>query len=140
MRNTPRLLLVAGILATVILLSFAFLTPHAREVTNAPLLPMIAPPTPVVAVHDTFKKGTHTITGSIVAPNACTVISADAAPITGADASTTESILVAISMPEDSGICLQVPTEMPFSVTLDAVAELPISVTVNGVSASTTAL
>jgi hypothetical protein len=93
---------------------------------------------PSVALRDTFKKGIHAITGSIEVPNVCTTVNAEATLV--GTASTTQSILVAISMPEDSGICLQEATPVSFGVTLNAPVHLPITVTVNDNVATTTSL
>jgi hypothetical protein len=92
---------------------------------------------PSVVVRDVFKKSVHTLTGSIEMPNACTTLSVEAS-VQG-NASTTEYILIAISMPDDAGICLQLPTNRDFNTTLSASADLPIIVTVNGAPATTTA-
>jgi len=83
-------------------------------------------------------KGVHTITGSLVAQNACTTVLAEATLV--GDASSTQNILVAISMPKDSGICLQKETTLKFSTTITAPARLPIVLQVNEVLATTTAL
>jgi len=130
-----RLWASAGIIATVILIAFALSVPHTRDVA-VKLLPTVAPIVPTVTLHDAFKKGLHTILGSIKAPNACTPVSASASLV--GNASSTQSILVAISMQSDSGICLQVPTLVNFKTTVSAPANLPITATVNGSLASTT--
>jgi hypothetical protein len=78
----------------------------------------------------------HTISGMVEAPDACTAASSTAV-LTG-DASDTQAIRVDITMPADTGICLQVPTTLKYSTTIAAPANLPISATVNGAAASTT--
>lgn len=125
----------AVIIAAVILIAFAFSAPHTRDVGTRPA-PPAAKSVPVVTVHDSFAKGVHTITGSLEAPDACTPVSAQAA-LSGT-ASTTESVLVALSLTEDEGVCLQVPTRVNFKTTVSAPASVPIVVTVNGAVASTT--
>ncbi|TSC71092.1 MAG: hypothetical protein G01um101449_160 [Parcubacteria group bacterium Gr01-1014_49] len=131
-----RLGTAAGIIALVILFGFVLSVPRAREVAEAPQIQTEAE-VPTVSLRDTFKKGVHTITGSIEAQNACMTASAQAS-VTG-DATSTESILVAITMPVDTDFCLQVPTRVPFQTTVAAPARLPIVVTVNGATASTSA-
>jgi len=129
-----RLWTAAAIIALVVIVGFAFSVPHTRDVAKTTKeLPENVPP---VALHDTFKKGLHTITGSIKTSNACTTITANAT-VTGA-ASGAKSILVAISMPKDAGVCLQLPTTVGFSVAISAPAHLPITATINGSEASTT--
>ena len=136
MRHT-RLWIIATIIAGIILVSFALSVPHTRDVTEAPAVQRAAS-VPSVSLHDTFKKGLHTITGSIKAPNPCTSLSTD---VTFNDAaSTTAYILVKISMPEDSGVCLQQSADLTFSATVTAPAGTPITVLVNGSLATTTPL
>lgn len=128
-----RLWIAVAIIALVVLVSFVLSVPHTRDVQEGPVLESIAK-IPSVTLQDIFKKGLHTITGSIETPNACTVVSADASII--GDASSTESILVAISMPDDAGTCLQLPTPVTFKTTISTLADLPLTVTVNGVTAT----
>lgn len=130
-----RLWISAVIIAVVVLISFAFSVPRAYDGIK-PTETTITPVAPFVTVRDIFKKGTHTISGSIEAPNACTTIDTQVLYI----ASSTEHILVTISMPEDVGICLEVPAVLKFSATVDAPAGLPTIVMVNGMTASTTSL
>lgn len=133
MKHT-RLLSAATIIAIVVFISFVLSVPRTRTVVEtAPRYTETV--VPLVTLRDTFKKGSHTITGSIEAPNACTSVSAEAS-ITG-DATSTESILVAITMPVDEGVCLQLPTRTTFQTTLEAPAGLPLTVTVNGAMATT---
>lgn len=131
-----RLWISAGIIAFVILTTFILLVPHTRdiEVTSLPAVATVKVPS--ITLHDAFKKGLHTISGSIEALNACTPVSASANIIS--NVSSTQSILVAISVKSDSGVCLQIPTRISFQTTVSAPANLPIIVTVNGSSATTT--
>ena len=130
-----RLWASAGIIAAVILIAFALSVPHTRDVAVKPL-PIVASIVPTVTLHDAFKKGMHTISGSIETPNACTPVSASASLV--GNASTTQSILVAVSTQTDLGICLQVPTLTNFKTTVSAPANLLITATVNGLVATTT--
>jgi len=130
-----RLWVLAAIIAFVIFTGFILSVPHTRDVSK-PLPSSVAMDVPTVSLHDSFKKGVHTITGSLQAPNACAAVTAEAT-LEGA-ASTTGSILVALSLPRDSGVCLQVPTKINFTATINAPARLPITATVNGAAATTT--
>lgn len=134
--NHTRLWIAAAIIAFIVIVSFALSVPHTRDVPLTTTLQTESTNTPVVTLHDSFKKGVHTITGSIEAPNACTVLDAEAKLLNGA--SSTDGILIEISMPEDSGICLQIPTRLNFSTTISAPANIPITATVNGLIATTT--
>ena len=133
-----RLLVVAAILAGVILASFALSVPRARD--TAPLTDdeNSSVETPAVALRDSFRKGVHTITGSMKAPNACTTASASAALV--GDASNPTGILIEISLPEDTGVCLKRSTTVNFSTTIAATAALPLTATVNGVAATVSSL
>ncbi len=126
---------MAAIIAGIILIGFVLSVPHTREIPGASLSESTTPHISSVSLHDSFKKGLHTITGSIEVPNACASVIAEAS-LTG-EASTTSRILVAILLPEDTGVCLQVPTVMHFSTTISAPAGLPIEATVNGIAATT---
>ncbi|MDP2655250.1 MAG: hypothetical protein Q8P17_01680 [bacterium] len=136
--NRMRLWVSAAIIAFVILVVFALSVPHTRDVKVDVELPLDTENVPSVVLRDSFKKGIHTISGSFEAPNACTSVNASATLV--GDVSSKESILVTISMPSDSGVCLQAPTRTSFQTTVSAPANLPISVTVNGFLASTTSL
>lgn len=128
--NRARLWVAAGIIALVVLVSFAFSAPHTHDVAVTQSANTAAS-VPTVALHDAFKKDTHTITGSLDVPNACTTVSAVAA-------TTSEGIRVMISVQAEAGVCLQLPTRANFSATLAAPAHAPITATVNGVRATTT--
>lgn len=132
-----RLWIVATIIAGIILTAFVITVPRAgdipeqRPTTESEIVP------PEVRVRDTYKKGTHAITGSVEAPNACTVLSAAALYD---EAASTPAIRIALSMPEDTGICLQQSVMLTFSVTVAAPANMPITATVNGAEATVTIL
>ena len=134
-----RLGIAAAIIAAVIFIGFVLSVPHTRDVIQVPKKDSsAASSTPLVTLHDAFKKGLHTITGSVEAPDACTAVTASSTLV--GDASSTESIRVDISFPADTGICLQLPTPVDFRVTIAAPEYVPLTATVNGVAASTTAL
>ena len=132
--NHTRLWAAATIIALVVIISFVLSVPHTRDLA-VPQAESAAATIPSVTVRDSFKKGVHTISGSIEAPDACTTVSAKAS-LTSA-ASNTESILVEISTLDESGICLQLPTRISFQTTVTAPARTPITVTVDGAVATT---
>ena len=133
-----RLWLAATIIALALIIGFVLSVPRTRDVGETVPPRSAETIAPSVALRDSFKKSVHTITGSIEAPNACAIVSANATFLN--EASSTESILLEISLQEDSGVCLQIPTSMSFSATVNAPADLPIAVTVNGAPATATAL
>jgi len=130
-----RLWIAATIIAFLIVVSFVFSVPHTRDVVRESA-PQSVTTVPLVTLRDVFKKGLHTITGSVEAPNACSIVTAQA-NLQG-DASSTQSIQIALSMPVDTNVCLQLPTRMNFSTTITAPAQIPITATVNGLVATTT--
>ncbi|MCX6790521.1 MAG: hypothetical protein NTV60_03290 [Candidatus Kaiserbacteria bacterium] len=129
-----RLWVVATIIASIILAGFALSVPRAKDGSLPPKVPEPIESIPAVTVRDVLKKGVHTITGSLLAPTACTSIEATASLVKD------EYILVSISMPKDSGVCLEEATTVSFSTTLVTPNTLPIKTTVNGKEASTTEL
>ena len=131
--NHSRLWILATIIALAIMLGFVVSVPHTRDIATAPL-ENIVQVAPVVSLNDSFRKGLHTISGSLTVPNACTFVTAR--PVLTNNASSTDGILVELSFPVDTGVCLQVHTRTNFSTTLNAPARLPISVMVNGVVAT----
>lgn len=133
---TPRHLWAAAFLiGIIILIGFILSVPHtSRDVGKAVEQVTEAPHIPTVALKDSYKKGTHTLSGSLTAPNACATASVSATSTQGA-------ILLSLTLvTDDKTVCLQTPTDIKFSTSLNASASLPITVTVNGVIASTTAL
>lgn len=133
--NRKRFWAAAAIISVLILVGFIFSVPHTRDLqVKQAALPI--PPVPVVTLHDTYKKGTHTITGTVSVPNACTPIKAQANPI--GTASSTTSIQMVITYSADAGLCLQVQTPVHFETTVVAPSNIPITANVNGQVASTT--
>ncbi len=133
-----RLWVAATIIALFIIIGFVLSVPHTRDVAETQVTATASSDVPSVTLRDTFKKGVHTITGSLLAPNACTTVSAQST-LQGS-ASSTESILVEVSMSNDVGVCLQLPTEVSFQTSLSAPAGLPFTVMVNGSPATSSVL
>jgi hypothetical protein len=132
---TLRIALAVFVAVVIIIAAFAFFTPHAnRGGEQAPSASIVQKPVPDVSLSDSYKKGMHTISGSIMAPTPCTSVTADASVASGTPA----VISVTISMPSDAGICLQQATVVPFKVSAAAGADAIIAAYVNGAPASTT--
>ena len=134
MRHT-RLWVTTTIIAGIILVWFLLSAPHTRDVI-VPVAEQSAISIPSVTVHDSFKKGTHTITGSLVAPTACTSLTATAT--FDDSASSTNRIQIDIAMPKDTGVCLQQPSTLTFSTSIAAPVNMPMVILVNGAVATTT--
>ena len=126
-----RLWLASAIIIIVLVVGFVLSVPHTSEVIEKVTTQSKESRVPLVQLHDTFRKGVHTITGSIEVLNACAGVTAESSR-TG-----DESILVAISVSEDSNVCLQIPTDISFSTTVPAPANIPITATINGAPATT---
>lgn len=137
MRQT-HLWIAASIIAGIILVSFMLSVPHTRDSASEKISPATTSSVPKVALNDSFKKGLHTISGSIEVPNACTEVQVEATLVT--TSSSTQNILLAIKVPPNSGICLQEKTIMKFLTTITAPAAIPLVATVNDVAATTTEL
>ncbi|MDO8231736.1 MAG: hypothetical protein Q7T37_00835 [bacterium] len=133
-----RLWVAAAIIALVVIIGFVLSVPHTRDITET-LQGSTATTIPQVTVRDSYKKGVHTITGTVEMPNACATVSAEANIAIGSDASSTPNILVAVTMVDDEGVCLQLPTQASFKTSVSTTtARLPLVVTINGAVATTT--
>ena len=135
--RTKRLFVAATIIAGIVFAWFALSVPRAGVVIPEQKAEIAAFKVPSVTLRDVFKKGTRTLNGSIVVPTVCTTVSA----LATLDATSTPSrIILSLSIPEDTGICLQREATASFLTTLVAPADVPVEVNVNGVLATTTAL
>lgn len=126
-----RLWVAATIIAVFVFVGFILSVPHTRDVGEVLSQQNGETEIPSVSLRDSFKKGLHTIIGSLQTPDACTVVTAEASADAG-------SIFVTLSTQRDAGVCLQVPTDVNFRATVSAPPGLPIVVTVNGAMATTT--
>lgn len=133
-----RLLIAAAIIAIILIVGFMLSVPHTRDVIHPSVTQSKTNAPPAVELHDIFKKGTHTISGTIEAPDACATVTAGASLV--GDASSTQGILITISVPKNTEVCLQLPTTKTFSTTIAAPAHTPITATVNGSEANVTVL
>src|SRR3989344_2139458 len=108
-----RLWVAALIIAVAVIGGFALSVPRAREIPEPSGSATAASPIPVVTLHDSYAKGVHSITGSLVAPNVCASLTASASV-------ESERIVLDLAMPADPQLCLQVPTKLTFSVSVKA--------------------
>jgi hypothetical protein len=136
MISRMRLSLSAVIIIFIILIAFAFSVPRTRDADMESLNAVATTTIPLVSVKDSYRKGVHTISGAILAPNACRAVTSSAS--LAGDATSAQSILVSLTVEGDSDICLELPSEIEFETTIEAAADLPITVTINGVHATTT--
>ncbi|MGH7175036.1 MAG: hypothetical protein ACREGR_01605, partial [Minisyncoccia bacterium] len=134
-----RLYFIAGGIALVIIAGFALSVPHLKDVgapsTQNPGSTAIV--TPTVYLHDAYKKGTHTISGKVLAADPCAIVNASASVIPGAASSTPDTILVTLDMPPDTGNCLQEPATSTFALSVQAASNAVFTASINGTDAST---
>lgn len=137
MSFNTRLALIALVIVLVLVCGFWLFTPRAPKVpTPAPARAAIAASTtPAVSLTDSYKKGVHTLSGSVMAPDACAQVTATAAFATSTGS---QEIDLELSLPATQGVCLEVPTEAAFKTTVAAPSGLPVVVELNGVIATTT--
>lgn len=134
-----RLLSAAGIILVGILIVFFLSVPHAQELASQiGATASSTPSTPLVTLSDSYAHGVHTYSGTFLAPNACTTLSANA--VLAGDASSTQTVSLSLTYPADTGVCLELPTKTSFQTTLSAPQSATATVDVNGVLASTSAL
>lgn len=132
-----RIALGTSVLIVITVLIFVFSIPHANtpgESGPAPLV--IAPVVPGISIRDVYKKGAHTITGSLKVPNHCTTVSVESV----LDGEPTKGILILLTVLEDEGICLQEKVERSFTTSIVAEEKMPIRVLINGTEATVTLL
>lgn len=132
-----RLWVAAAIIALIVIVSFVLSVPHTRDITETSGKSKETP-LPTITVQDSYKKGVHTISGSIILPNACAAVGTEAG-LMGAESSSTPHIVLAISTIDEGGICLQLPTTTTFKTSVATTTQkLPMVVMFNGTIATTT--
>jgi hypothetical protein len=127
---TPRRLrILALIILGTIIIGFVLFVPKGKVQSPSAQVPA-ADALPAVSLSDTFKKGTHTISGSLEVHNACVAVAAEASVIN--DGATPRGIAVAITRTPSEGICLELPTRITFQKKVVAPKDLPLSATIDG--------
>lgn len=134
MMSHRRLAIAAGIVIAIVFGGFLISAPRAREARETTTINTKdeATTTAPVSVKDVYKKGVHTLSGTVTAPDACASVSASAVFASG-----NQAIALNISMPPPTGVCLTIPTDIPFRAVVTAPEDTPIAVFVNGVNATT---
>jgi hypothetical protein len=130
-----RIALGLFVIIAVAVLIVTFPTPHdTAPVAPKPVTVETLAKKPVVPVRDIYKKGTHTITGSLDLPNPCSTVSVESM----LEGEPPERILILLTVLTDEGICVQEKTATPFETSLTAPEGVPLRVLVNGSEASVT--
>lgn len=130
-----RLYAAATIIAGAVLVSFLWSVPRVKDVEVQTEELQVASESlvaPAVELSTSYKKGTHTIEGTILAPNSCAVVSVEALP--QGDPAT--SVVVAVTLTRSEVVCLQLPVTMEFETTVSAPEEVTFTTTVNGLPAT----
>jgi hypothetical protein len=122
-------------LASIILVAgFVFSIPHANK--DNEIGPSVETKSlsilPTIFIHDTYKKGIHSITGSLAIPTPCMKATTEALVLPHEGSTTPQIIHIEISIPEDAGPCLQLAATSTFSASLSADANVVIEASVNG--------
>ena len=130
-----RLRILAIIILGILVIGFILFVPRGT-VQSPSVVSNAEDQAAAVIVSDSFKKGTHTITGSIEVRNACVGVAAEAS-VQG-DPTQPAGILIAVTRTPTEGICLELPTKVTFQKKVSAPKGTPISATVDGKPASTT--
>jgi hypothetical protein len=132
-----RLYLIAGAIALVIIAGFALSVPRLRDAgRSASEAPAAASATPLVYLHDAYKKGTHSLTGKVAIADPCIPVSAEAHALPAASG-TPPAILISLDIPPPTGVCLEETATATFMLTVAAGSDASFSASINGTDAST---
>lgn len=133
-----RLLIVTAVLVALIALSIFIFTPRlpdgkhkAVSVTATSTSPVIT----LVSLHDSYRRGKHTITGALTVPTPCYTVTANSALV---PSTTPEVIRLNLTVPTDAGRCLLLRATTTFSVIQKANRSAFVKAYVNGTFATST--
>ncbi|HYD93501.1 MAG TPA: hypothetical protein VEB18_03585 [Candidatus Paceibacterota bacterium] len=116
-----RWIIIASVVIVCAVLLYALM---AWQTAKAPVAEIEIPQTYSVSFEDSVEDGVHTISGTVLADTPCQTLTAEGQVIGG-------QIRVAITLPPETGVCLQRQTELPFEVTVEAPDEAAVAVFVN---------
>lgn len=89
----------------------------------------------LVSLHDSYRRGRHTITGALTVPTACYVVTTQSALVP----STTPAVIrLNLTVPTDTGRCLLLRATTTFSVVQKASRSAFVKAYVNGAFATST--
>lgn len=121
---------VIGLVAVAFLAGVIYFLPRTQEVARNQR--QEGAPVPV-SYTATFDAGTHTIAGTVSLKNRCQPFDASAV----LDESVTPAIVrVELLAGDDEGVCLEIPEERSFSVSVEGPEAAAVQVFVNGIPAS----
>lgn len=133
-----RLLIIAVVLVALGVLSIFIFTPRLPDGTHA-VVQVTATSTPVVitlvSLHDSYRRGKHTITGALTVPTPCYVVTAQSSLV---PSTTPPVIRLNLAVPADTGRCLLLRATTTFSVVQKATRSALVKAYVNGAFATST--
>ena len=133
-----RLLIIAGVLIALGVLSIFIFTPRLPDGTHTVASVAVTPATPVitlVSLHDSYRRGKHTVTGALTVPTPCYVVTAQSSLV---PSTTPQVIRLNLSVPADTGRCLLLSATTTFSVVQKATRSAFVKAYVNGTFATST--
>lgn len=128
--STRRLRILALIILGALIAGFVILVPRGKVQSPTADAASTTSGIPEVTLVDSFKKGTHTISGSIVVYNACVAVATEALVIE--DGANPSGIQISITRAPSEGICLELPTRIPFEKKVKAPRGLALTALVDG--------
>ncbi|VAW32632.1 hypothetical protein MNBD_CPR01-290 [hydrothermal vent metagenome] len=102
-----------------------------KEATTTPAISVL------VSLKDIYHRGIHTITGAVVTPTPCYTVDAETKMV---PSTTPPVIRLDLSIPPDTGRCLQLSATTTFSVKQKAKKDARLSTYINGVQVATSTI
>ena len=122
--------MVAAAVVAVLIVGFIIVVPHTNE--DIRVREVAAPIVPPVFIHDAYKKGLHTLAVSVAAANPCAVVQGHSVLVPRPASSSPAVASVALTIAEDSGVCLQSVATTTLSFSLAGPSTVQLIATVNG--------
>ncbi len=136
-----RLFIIALILIAFGILSIFIFSPHLTNNGNIAAHVSVATSTPhvitLVSLQNSYRRGKHTIKGSLVMPTPCYTITANTSMV---PSTTPPVIRLNLVVPIDTGRCLALTATTTFSTTQVAAKGAIIKAYINNTFATSTAL
>ena len=132
-----RAFFIGIILAAFVVVGISVSSKHLPDgsLTSATTATTSAPTITLAAFSDSYHRGVHTLSGALITPTPCYAVS----PHTELVPSTTPSLIeLNLSVPTDTGRCLELSATTTFRITQRAPRRAVVSVFVNGALATST--
>ncbi len=137
--QVKRLVIIVFVLAIIIIIAIFSSSKHLKDhpLNSLRVATSTQNTIRVVSLSHSYKRGVYTIQGSITVPNICYAVSTHTSLI---PSTTPQRIRLILSVPNDTGRCLQLVATTTFSVTQRAKKNASVEVYLNGVLATSTKL